>query len=424
MNALLICPSEHPGAAFFSRRSPLALVPVLGRTTLDHAMMDLANRGAKTVLVLATDRPEQIRAALCEGNPWGVQVEVIAESQELSVNEARAKYCHAGEDWLPEPHDVVSMNVSAWQKPAQWFDALMRKLDEAGREAVGMREFQPGIWISTTARVASTAKLQAPCWIGQHAWIADGAIIGPCSVIEQGACVDENAEVVGSFVGPATYVGGFVELRNAMAWGRSLLNLRNDSLTEVTDAFLLSDLAQRQRTRQSNLLGRAAALAGLALTSPVLIQAWLNAKRARQPLFRVWRAVRAPVRGDAASWEILTRRELNGVSGLWRRWPELWNIVRGEFTWVGNRPLAPEQAVELCSDFERLWLSVAPGLISLADVEGCGGDPFGDDARAHAAFYAARRSMRENLSLLRRFVRNTMRGATFVPAFHEPITQP
>ena len=52
--------------------------------------------------------------------------------------------------------------------------------------------------------------------------------------------------------------------------------------------------------------------------------------------------------------------------------------ARGEFAWVGNRPLTRQQAAELRTDFERLWLAVPAGLVSLADAEGCD-DPMGDE---------------------------------------------
>jgi lipopolysaccharide/colanic/teichoic acid biosynthesis glycosyltransferase len=94
-------------------------------------------------------------------------------------------------------------------------------------------------------------------------------------------------------------------------------------------------------------------------------------------------------------------RQLQGISGLWQRWPELWNIVRGEFAWIGNRPLTREQAGALENDWERLWLAVPPGLFSLADAEGCA-DPLSDEARAHASFYAVQKDRTVNWRILRR----------------------
>jgi lipopolysaccharide/colanic/teichoic acid biosynthesis glycosyltransferase len=80
-----------------------------------------------------------------------------------------------------------------------------------------------------------------------------------------------------------------------------------------------------------------------------------------------------------------------GVPGWLRRWPQLWSILRGDFCWIGNRPLTPREAARLSNDFERLWLTSPLGLISLADTE-AGSGFFNDEARAHASYYAVRAS--------------------------------
>jgi hypothetical protein len=90
-----------------------------------------------------------------------------------------------------------------------------------------------------------------------------------------------------------------------------------------------------------------------------------------------------PVTGDTTVYY-----ELQKTRGWLRRWPQLWNIVRGQFAWVGNRPLNPQQAARLANDSERLWLTTRLGLLCLADTEsGC--DIRDEEARAHASYYAA-----------------------------------
>ena len=91
--------------------------------------------------------------------------------------------------------------------------------------------------------------------------------------------------------------------------------------------------------------------------------------------------------------------ELIGADVWLRRWPQLWSIVRGQFAWVGNRPLSPEQAGGLANDFERLWLAAPIGLFSLADAEGSA-EPFSDEARAHASYYAAEKNWRLDWAVL------------------------
>lgn len=62
------------------------------------------------------------------------------------------------------------------------------------------------------------------------------------------------------------------------------------------------------------------------------------------------------------------------VGGLLRRWaldelPQLWNVLRGEMSLVGPRPVPPRQ-VETYGSHARLRLCVRPGLTGWAQVHG------------------------------------------------------
>ena len=74
-------------------------------------------------------------------------------------------------------------------------------------------------------------------------------------------------------------------------------------------------------------------------------------------------------------------------------------MTHGDFTWVGNRPLTREQAQQLETEFEQLWLAAPVGFFSLADTFG-GGDEFDDEARAHSSFYAVRAGARLDREIL------------------------
>ena len=88
MNVILICPEHRPAAKVFQRIRPLALLPVMGRPLLDHAFEHLAGRGVREVLVLASDRPSKIRAAIREGEVWGLKVHFMATTHEFGEGEA------------------------------------------------------------------------------------------------------------------------------------------------------------------------------------------------------------------------------------------------------------------------------------------------------------------------------------------------
>jgi len=55
--------------------------------------------------------------------------------------------------------------------------------------------------------------------------------------------------------------------------------------------------------------------------------------------------------------------------------PQIWNIVRGEMSWVGPRPAVPQE-VELYESWHRQRLRVTPGLTGLWQVSGRSQVPF------------------------------------------------
>ena len=429
MKTLLICPSESGASAFFSCRAPLPLCPWLGRSVLDRKLAELSALGATYVVILTPDRPAQIRAAAGDGRQWGLAgVEVIACQDTWSVEAARAAHVVDGSGWLQQPYDVTLLQTPqaggvdvSWKNSSKWFVALIAGIEHAGREVVGMRELSPRIWVGTKARIAPTAKLFAPCWVGQNAVIGHDAIIGPDTVIERRAFVDEGAEVRRSFVGPSTYVGSFLRLHDSLAWARHLLNWRSDSFVEIADAFLLSDLKRGFLEKNSSLFGSFMALLVMVLSAPLVLPvAALMARHRGQALFKTRRAVSMPVKGDVSFARTIHWNNLNGVGDFLGRWPELWKIVKGEFAWVGNRPLSPDKARSFDTDFERLWLSVPCGLFSLSDAEGCK-DFFNDDARAHSAFYAVQRTWKSDLSILARCLKRFFRSFALRDIFPQKV---
>jgi NDP-sugar pyrophosphorylase family protein len=257
MKALLICPDERFGLAALAESVPLSNVPILGKSLVEYWVEHLATFGAKEVLVLAVDRPDQVRAGIGDGARWGLRIIVQPEKCERTLDEARAK--HQANDqltWLPAPNDVILMDhlPSLPQLPlftsyAGWFAAVRTLMPHAlTSDRIGVREPKPGVWVGLNARVAASAKLIAPCWIGERTWIEARATIGPNAVLEREVFVGRGSEVLHSIIGPETFVGQFTEVRNSIAWGSTLVNWERDSCLKVPDAFLLCS-REPQRAR-------------------------------------------------------------------------------------------------------------------------------------------------------------------------------
>lgn len=251
MRAILICPDDRPGVAALAEFAPVANLPILGKSLLGYWLEHLGTLGAREVLILAADRPDQVSAEVGNGARWGMRVTVQAEKRELTLEEALTKHrVNNPSPWLPAPYEVVLSDqlpglpdVRLTTTYADWFAGVRALMPRAlTPDRIGVREVRPGVWVGLRAQVATTAKLIAPCWIGDHAWIEAGAVIGPNAVLESEAFVARGAQVSHSVIGPKTFVGEFTEVRNSIAWGSTLVNWERDSCLKVTDEFLLCSL--------------------------------------------------------------------------------------------------------------------------------------------------------------------------------------
>src|SRR4051812_33546926 len=111
MQKVLICPGERHSVGFLAQGVPLVGLPALGESLLACWIEALAASGIKDILVLATDRPELVRAAAGDGSRWGVRVQVQAELKELSPAEAYAAFASApGAKGLLDPSDFLVLD--------------------------------------------------------------------------------------------------------------------------------------------------------------------------------------------------------------------------------------------------------------------------------------------------------------------------
>jgi hypothetical protein len=412
MKALLICPGRRSPVATLLESGPLVTLPLLGKCLLEYWLEHLVEHKVNAVHILASDRPENVLAMVEDGARWGLQVTVLSENSELSIEEAWESYGEEDQEGLFKPDRVVVLDhlpgstSPLFESYAGFFAALLEWMPRAATpDRIGMRELRPGIWVGLHSYLSPQAQLCAPCWIGEDVHVGPRAIIGPGAILESRTFVDSDAEIVESVVGAATLVGKRTEVRHSIVEGPTLVNWQLNSCVRVRDAFLLSGLEPySSRFERGNIVGRLMALLALILFAPFALVAALRSRRCGAPVLRTFLAARpCAVAAEIVPGDTIVYHKLADVDGIVGRWPQLWNVVCGEFTWVGNRPLNPHQAANLTSDYERLWLAAPIGLLCLADAEGCP-DSLSDEARAHASYYAARAGRRLDLAILLRMM--------------------
>jgi hypothetical protein len=400
MKVILVCPAERTEVEALADAAPLVNVCILGKPFLHYWLEHLAECGAKEVKVLAVDRPEKVRDIVGNGARWGLRIEIVPESHELNYDEARRKYLDPEtNNGLQSSNKIVLIDhlpgvpgQRLFQSYTEFFSAIQLWLSRNPTRQIGIKEIKPGIWAGLRTQISPHAKLHAPCWIGENVLIKSDAEIGPMVILENGVVVERGADISESWIGTETFVGSLTQVKDSLALGDTLVNLRTNSITKIPDAFLLCALKSRHVPACSgSFFARASALFVLVLSLPFALVTILKAKYQGHRALRPRRA--AVPQGAPENSSSIVYFEFANANGWWKRWPQLWNVARGEFAWIGNRPLTPIEAGKLSNDFERLWLAAPVGLISQADAEGCT-DNSSDEARAHASFYAAQANRR------------------------------
>ena len=219
--------------------------------------------GTKEVTILADNRPEHIKAIVGDGARWGLKLEVVQESRELTPAQALLKYqnsADASRNLIQTLDHFPGMELwPLFTSYGTWFAGLQAWMPQARTaDRVGVREMAPGIWIGFHAHVSAGAQLHAPCWLGQHVIIGEGAVLGPGTIIEEGAFIERAAEISQSYVGPYTFVGRYSEIKDSIAWGNTLLNLKTGSSAKVPDPFVLCALRRPRLPASSGWFTRLA----------------------------------------------------------------------------------------------------------------------------------------------------------------------
>jgi NDP-sugar pyrophosphorylase family protein len=253
MQKILICPGERAAMGFLSQSVPLVTLPILGADLLTYWVECLAMNGIKEVIVFATDRPDLVRSSVGDGARWGMRIDVRTELNELTAAEASAKVANERQHPIDPLKDVFTIDhlpgfeqIPMLRSYRDWFAGVLAWMPwPAKLNRIGLREVKPGIWCARRVHVSSTAKLEAPCWLGESVQIGPEAVIGPDAVLEEGVVIDAASEIRASAIGPDTFIGSLARIESSIAWGNTLIDWRTGSCTQVPDAFLMCALGQR-----------------------------------------------------------------------------------------------------------------------------------------------------------------------------------
>jgi len=262
----------------------------------------------------------------------------------------------------------------------------------------------PGVWVGKQNIIHPAVRIRPPVLIGDNCRIGREVELGPYAVIGSDVVIDDEATVQESTVLDRTYVGQLVNVLGRVVQKRLMIDPESAETAAVTDNFLLGESSvMAVGIDAGRLVDMAVGLLLLWWLWPVLLLlslvAWMTTGQLLQPLlvigarrggdepvtFNLWRLASRP-----QSW--LTRTGLN-------RLPELINLLRGDITLVGVKPLTPAEAAQISESWQEQRYRYPAGLTGLWYTQTTPDSPL-DEILMADTYYVATRTWRTDLSLL------------------------
>jgi hypothetical protein len=148
--------------------------------------------------------------------------------------------------------------------------ALKTPIDPAGEQV------RPGVWIGKGAKVDRSARLVAPCYIGDYARVRAGSLITRGSSLEHHSVVDCGSVVEASTLLPFSYLGAGLDLAHSVVGFRRIASVKYHTELDVEDSTLVSSISSVSAVRT---LGHAANL--IAFLPRQMIRSFLGGRSLR-----------------------------------------------------------------------------------------------------------------------------------------------
>lgn len=320
------------------RSRPFALWKVGEQPLLYHWLDDAVDKGIERLVLLAADRPAEVRLAMENATLWPLSWEVrpVADPSRELVDDTIDRL--PGTPPSPTPE-------AGWGLIRYWQELEHRWLARLQTEISG---FPINLAVGRGCQIHPSARFHAPYWIGNHVSIGPHCVIGPDAVVGDGALVGEGAHIERAHLGEGTYLSPETDLIDAVREGATLLNLKHRARIDRLEDFLAGIAAKQIRPPESSLSERLLAF-----------RLWWH-----------WRGVDAGSSSSGDSFAGLDGRTWKLPHGTLpqRRRPLLKAVWQGRLPLFGPLPRAPEDLQDLPEEWASILRAAAPGALGYADV--------------------------------------------------------
>lgn len=395
-------------------------LPVMGKPFLHHLLGYIARLGAKELAIFVSDHAEQFEQFIGDGERWGIKTSYHLVKRGVSVPERLGKsspfpseepllFCNAR--YLPclkESHllgsarfatqegeetgwfhgtlgqmtetPTVSLECLCLTSAKAYLDSIGRVLSRNGGSLIVMgKELREGVWVGSGSKIHPSCTIVAPVYIGSQVNLGEATVIGPRCEIGDGCIIDAGSTVIESSVLSGSYVGRNLEVRSCVVNQNTIFNVVLDSAYVASDTMLASSVEQEEDSPDRikiSLASRGVALLLALLSLPLLVLLLLYNRLVshRTPSkLNVIALPQAPKEKLRTRTYTVLRLRSEKKGSLWwhARWvllPGLWQIVLGRARFCGVPYRRPEDFAKLSKEWQSIYLSSQPGVITEADI--------------------------------------------------------
>lgn len=278
--------------------------------------------------------------------------------------------------------------------------------------------FGDNVWAGKNNIIHPSVRIAPPVVIGDNCQIGKDVELGPFSIIGSNVIIDDEASIRQSCVIDKTYLGKLVNVENKIVMRNLMVDAQTGDSTHVTDPFLIGEASPPIINIGFRILwDKCLAAVLIILLSPLLLLIALLSLISTGKVFQTIERIGilpsdlisgGTVSPDRIQLKHFSTRRQNGKLALLTGWVErsglhrlleLFSIVSGQLSFVGVKPLLPEEADLLVEDWQQQRYSFSAGFTGLWYTEN-NGLTQGDTALPHDIYYVAVRNFQEDLRIL------------------------
>ncbi len=276
-------------AGFEAPRAPAASrMPILGNDVLHSWMERVRKLGVQSLWLASGARADAATTALAEFARQGIERLLVIELKsyaEMDLSDLLRFHCERrnpvteahdaggqlGVRLLDRPalratgekHEPCCSAIEGARTPYQFSGYAKRILSARERQelvgdgltgACAMRpvgtQIREQVWIGEGVKVATSARIIGPTYIGARTIVTAGTTIGPFASVERDCVVDCGTTVERSTVLPDTYLAPGLLIRNGLVDGGHLEHLGWSAVADLEPAGLGSRIPRRGSRRQ------------------------------------------------------------------------------------------------------------------------------------------------------------------------------